>query len=57
MLLLFFQSELQMVVHAARKKENIKRTFETFLLRDNFTLMIFQEIPSLLCLESHFLVI
>ena len=43
-----------MVVHAACKKEIIKTTFETFLRRGNFTLMIFQELPSLLRLGKPF---
>ena len=54
MLLLFFQSKVQMVVHAACKKEIVKTTFETFLRRGNFTLMIFQELPSLLRLGKPF---
>ena len=46
MVLLFFQFELKMTVHAVRtkKKKSVNwTTFDTFLGRVNFILMFFQE--------------
>ena len=47
MLFLFTQFKLKVAVHAARKKENLWATFDTFL-RVKFILNFFQELPSVL---------